>query len=84
MAVVEVRGDGRCPALAGVLLDRQPRGCRGPGTEGASTRPPTPQLPRAAVEAQIEAESLPMMFLSGRLYDDGVIDPRDTCTVLGM
>jgi acyl-CoA carboxylase subunit beta len=38
---------------------------------------------RAAVEAQIEAESLPM-FLSGRLYDDGVIDPRDTRTVLGM
>lgn len=38
---------------------------------------------RAAVEGQIEAESLPM-FLSGRLYDDGVIDPRDTRTVLGM
>ena len=38
---------------------------------------------RAAVEEQIEAESLPM-FLSGRLYDDGVIDPRDTRTVLGM
>lgn len=38
---------------------------------------------KAAVEAQIEAESLPM-FLSGRLYDDGVIDPRDTRTVLGM
>jgi acetyl-CoA carboxylase carboxyltransferase component len=38
---------------------------------------------RAAVENQIEAESLPM-FLSGRLYDDGVIDPRDTRTVLGM
>ena len=38
---------------------------------------------RAAVEAQIEAESLPM-FLSGRLYDDGVIDPRDTRTVLGI
>ena len=38
---------------------------------------------RAAVESQIEAESLPM-FLSGRLYDDGVIDPRDTRTVLGM
>jgi len=38
---------------------------------------------RAAVEAQIEAESLPM-FLSGRLYDDGVIDPRDTRTILGM
>ncbi len=38
---------------------------------------------RAAIEAQIEAESLPM-FLSGRLYDDGVIDPRDTRSVLGM
>ena len=24
------------------------------------------------------------MFLSGRLYDDGVIDPRDTRTVLGI
>jgi acetyl-CoA carboxylase carboxyltransferase component len=38
---------------------------------------------RAAVENQIEAESLPL-FLSGRLYDDGVIDPRDTRTVLGL
>ncbi|MCG6498488.1 carboxyl transferase domain-containing protein [Kitasatospora sp. A2-31] len=38
---------------------------------------------RAVVEQQIEAESLPV-FLSGRLYDDGVIDPRDTRTVLGL
>jgi acetyl-CoA carboxylase carboxyltransferase component len=38
---------------------------------------------RALVEAQIESESLPF-FLSGRLYDDGVIDPRDTRTVLGL
>nr|WP_241779972.1 carboxyl transferase domain-containing protein [Streptomyces natalensis] len=38
---------------------------------------------RAMVEQQIESESLPM-FLSGRLYDDGVIDPRDTRTVLGL
>jgi acetyl-CoA carboxylase carboxyltransferase component len=38
---------------------------------------------RAAVEGQIEAESLPMV-LSGMLYDDGVIDPRDTRTVLGL
>ncbi|GGF96834.1 acetyl-CoA carboxylase carboxyltransferase subunit [Rhodococcoides trifolii] len=38
---------------------------------------------RAMIEGQIEAESLPM-FLSGRLYDDGVIDPRDTRTVVGM
>jgi acetyl-CoA carboxylase carboxyltransferase component len=38
---------------------------------------------RAAIEKQIEAESLPMV-LSGMIYDDGVIDPRDTRTVLGM
>jgi acetyl-CoA carboxylase carboxyltransferase component len=38
---------------------------------------------RQMVETQIESESLPF-FLSGRLYDDGVIDPRDTRTVLGL
>jgi acetyl-CoA carboxylase carboxyltransferase component len=38
---------------------------------------------RAAVEEQIEAESQ-AFFLSGRIYDDGVIDPRDTRSVLGM
>ncbi len=38
---------------------------------------------RMMVEHQIEAESLPMV-LSGLLYDDGVIDPRDTRTVLGI
>ncbi|MGH3411643.1 MAG: acyl-CoA carboxylase subunit beta [Marmoricola sp.] len=35
------------------------------------------------VESQIEEQSLPL-FLSGMLYDDGVIDPRDTRTVLGI
>jgi acyl-CoA carboxylase subunit beta len=35
------------------------------------------------VESQIEEQSLPH-FLSGMLYDDGVIDPRDTRTVLGI
>ncbi|GAB91432.1 acyl-CoA carboxylase subunit beta [Gordonia rhizosphera] len=38
---------------------------------------------RQMIEAQIEAESVPA-FLSGMLYDDGVIDPRDTRTVLGL
>jgi acetyl-CoA carboxylase carboxyltransferase component len=38
---------------------------------------------RRAVEAQIEAESH-AFFVSGRLYDDGVIDPRDTRTVVGI
>jgi acetyl-CoA carboxylase carboxyltransferase component len=38
---------------------------------------------RELVEAQVEEQSLPF-FLSGMLYDDGVIDPRDTRTVLGI
>ncbi|GAB3682487.1 carboxyl transferase domain-containing protein [Actinocorallia lasiicapitis] len=38
---------------------------------------------RQLVETQIEAESLPYV-LSGLLYDDGIIDPRDTRTVLGL
>jgi acyl-CoA carboxylase subunit beta len=38
---------------------------------------------RAAIEEQIERESL-ALFMSGRLYDDGVIDPRDTRAVLGV
>lgn len=38
---------------------------------------------RAMIEGQIDEESLPM-FLSGMLYDDGIIDPRDTRSVLGM
>ena len=35
------------------------------------------------VEAQVEEQSLPF-FLSGMLYDDGVIDPRDTRSILGI
>ncbi|HET7688969.1 MAG TPA: carboxyl transferase domain-containing protein [Nocardioidaceae bacterium] len=38
---------------------------------------------RAFVEQQIEEQSLPFV-LSGMVYDDGVIDPRDTRTVLGI
>jgi acetyl-CoA carboxylase carboxyltransferase component len=38
---------------------------------------------RIMVEEQIDRESA-ALFLSGRLYDDGVIDPRDTRTVLGI
>ncbi|MDO8363825.1 MAG: carboxyl transferase domain-containing protein [Actinomycetota bacterium] len=38
---------------------------------------------RSMIEEQIERESL-AMFMSGKLYDDGIIDPRDTRTVLGM
>ncbi len=38
---------------------------------------------REAVEGQIEQESL-AMFMTGRVYDDGILDPRDTRTVLGI
>ncbi len=66
--------------LAGVLsiVARQSAAARGQAYDEAADA-----ALRAVVEQQIEAESLPM-FLSGRLYDDGVIDPRDTRTVLGM
>jgi acetyl-CoA carboxylase carboxyltransferase component len=66
--------------LAGVLsiVARQSALARGQAYDEAADA-----ALRAMVEQQIEAESLPM-FLSGRLYDDGVIDPRDTRTVLGL
>jgi acetyl-CoA carboxylase carboxyltransferase component len=38
---------------------------------------------RELVENQIEAESK-ALFLTARLYDDGIIDPRDTRTALGL
>jgi acetyl-CoA carboxylase carboxyltransferase component len=38
---------------------------------------------RQAIEAQIERESH-AFFVTARLYDDGLIDPRDTRTVLGI
>ena len=38
---------------------------------------------REFVEASVEEQSLPF-FLSGMLYDDGVIDPRETRTVLAI
>ncbi len=38
---------------------------------------------RAFIEQSVEEQSLPF-FLSGMLYDDGVIDPRDTRTILAI
>ena len=37
----------------------------------------------AQIEGQIERESF-SFYMSGKLYDDGVIDPTDTRTVLGI
>jgi acetyl-CoA carboxylase carboxyltransferase component len=66
--------------LAGVLsiVARESAADRGlPFDEEADARM------RAAVEDQIERESVALAN-SGRLYDDGIIDPRDTRTVLGF
>ncbi|GIF25687.1 acetyl-CoA carboxylase carboxyltransferase component [Actinoplanes tereljensis] len=41
------------------------------------------QVVRMMVEQQITAESMPLV-LSGMVYDDGIIDPRDTRDVLGV
>jgi acetyl-CoA carboxylase carboxyltransferase component len=43
----------------------------------------TDAVMRAAVEEQIEHEST-ALFATGRLWDDGIIDPRDTRIVLGI
>jgi len=66
--------------LAGVLsiVARQAAAARGQEYDEAGDA----QM-RAYVETQIEEQSL-APFLSGMLYDDGVIDPRDTRTVLGI
>ncbi len=66
--------------LAGVLdiVGRQSAAARGLPFDEESAA-----AMRTAVEEQIEAESL-ALFLSARLYDDGIIDPRDTRTVLGL
>jgi acyl-CoA carboxylase subunit beta len=66
--------------LAGVLsiVARQSAESRGvPFDEDADAQM------RAAVESQIESESEPL-FLTSRVYDDGIIDPRDTRNVLGL
>ena len=41
------------------------------------------EVVRRMIEQQISAEAMPMV-LSGLVYDDGIIDPRDTRDVLGV
>ncbi|MFG3522178.1 acyl-CoA carboxylase subunit beta [Nocardia nova] len=66
--------------LAGVLsiVARQAAAARGREFDEAADAEM-----RKKIEEQIERESL-APFLSSRLYDDGIIDPRDTRTVLGL
>ena len=66
--------------LAGVLsiVGRQAAAAAGrPFDEAADAQR------RAQIEEQIENESHPF-FVTARLYDDGIIDPRHTRTVLGF
>jgi acetyl-CoA carboxylase carboxyltransferase component len=68
------------PQLAGVLsiVSRQAAAAKGqPYDEQADA------AMRAMVEEQIEQQSV-ALAMSGRVYDDGVIDPRDTRTILGL
>jgi acetyl-CoA carboxylase carboxyltransferase component len=66
--------------LAGVLsiVARQAAEAAGRAFDEAAD-----EAQRAAVEAQIERESH-AFFNTGKLYDDGIIDPRETRTVLGI
>jgi acyl-CoA carboxylase subunit beta len=66
--------------LAGVLsiVGRQAAQARGLEFDAADD-----DRRRAQIEEQIERESH-SFFVTARIYDDGVIDPRDTRTVLGM
>jgi acetyl-CoA carboxylase carboxyltransferase component len=66
--------------LAGVMsiVARQSAASRGrPFDEEADAKQ------RAAIEDQIERESH-SFFVTGKIYDDGIIDPRDTRTTLGI
>jgi acetyl-CoA carboxylase carboxyltransferase component len=66
--------------LAGVLsiVGRQSAAAAGREFDTAAD-----DVRRQAIEEQIERESH-AFFVTARLYDDGVIDPRDTRTVLGL
>ena len=66
--------------LAGVLsiVARQSAQAKGQEYDEAAD-----EQMRAYVEQQIEEQSL-AFAMSGMVYDDGVIDPRDTRTVLGI
>jgi acyl-CoA carboxylase subunit beta len=66
--------------LAGVMsiVARQAADARGLEFDTAAD-----EARRASIEEQIERESH-AFFVTSKLYDDGVIDPRDTRSVLGM
>jgi acetyl-CoA carboxylase carboxyltransferase component len=52
-------------------------------SRGQDTTPEATARQHAAVQARYEAETTPW-FATARLWDDGVIDPRNSRTVLGL
>ena len=61
-------------------------GARDPHTKSEGScalRPERLAAARVALESQIQRES-DCYFATARLWDDGIIDPRDTRTVLGI
>jgi acetyl-CoA carboxylase carboxyltransferase component len=65
--------------LAGVLDIIARAGARARGVDVDEEQA---EAMRQAVEDQVERESR-ALFNTARIYDDGIIDPRDTRTVLG-
>ncbi|HTP16015.1 MAG TPA: carboxyl transferase domain-containing protein [Streptosporangiaceae bacterium] len=66
--------------LAGVLSIVSRRAAQAAGRQ---YDPAAGQRRRREIEEQIERETQ-AFYVTARLYDDGVIDPRDTRTVLGL
>jgi acetyl-CoA carboxylase carboxyltransferase component len=66
--------------LAGVLSIVARQGAEAAGKEFDEA---ADAIQRQTIEDQIERESK-ALFMTGKLYDDGIIDPRDTRTVLGI
>ena len=65
---------------AGVLATVKRDGIEG---RGGSWSEEEEKAFRTPIEAKYEEEGSPY-YSTGRLWDDGVIDPRDTRTVLGL
>jgi acetyl-CoA carboxylase carboxyltransferase component len=72
-----VMGPEQLAGVMSILNRASAEGAGRPGDEEAD------RSVREAVRDQVDAESR-ALFNTGLLYDDGIIDPRDTRTVLGI
>ena len=76
-AKTAIMGPEQLAGVMSIVARQSAAGAGRPFDEDADARS------RRALEEQVEAESL-APFMSGRIHDDGVIDPRDTRAVLGI